>query len=435
MIRLIQGAGITVLTSLFYFPFVTSLLPQANTKMVMAAVGLLLMLVAGAFNGLERLRNDKLSIGVYAVAVSFVSYVSVVINNVPDYTFVTYFVSMLVWLCGAYTVIKAIDVVYGKATYRILANFLIIVCVCQCILSQIIDNNQAVADFVDRFMISTGFMGKAEGRIYGIGCALDVAGLKFSAVLIMIASLLFTLRGKNKKRMLFVYLSSFFVITLLGSMIARTTSIGALVALAYMVGYSFYKKHKESVTDEDMENIGLKWKYAGWGLLFIVPICIAGYYTIGIFRKNIEFAFEGFFSLVQTGEWKVRSNQQLESMVIWPDNLKTWLIGDGYFNSPSADAYYTGKFYEGYYMGTDVGYCRYIFYFGLIGLATISTFFINAAKVCVSNNRTYAFAFWMVLLMNFIGWYKVSSDLFPFFALFLMLGQGTEEKNTFLSAS
>lgn len=94
MIRLIQGAGITVLTSLFYFPFVTSLLPQANTKMVMAAVGLLLMLVAGAFNGLERLRNDKLSIGVYAVAVSFVSYVSVVINNVPDYTFVTYFISL-----------------------------------------------------------------------------------------------------------------------------------------------------------------------------------------------------------------------------------------------------------------------------------------------------------------------------------------------------
>lgn len=30
-------------------------------------------------------------------------------------------------------------------------------------------------------------------------------------------------------------------------------------------------------------------------------------------------------------------------MVVFPDNLKTWIIGDGYGANPSYDPYYIGK--------------------------------------------------------------------------------------------
>lgn len=423
MIKAFKAIGITILTSLVYFPFVTSWLPFANTKMIMAVIGLILLLFTGALSENGALRRSAIFIGLGSLAVSFVAFISEVVNNTNDDEFVSYFVSAWVWLMGAYTVIKAIDYAYGKATFRLLANFLIVVCVCQSILSQIIDNNQSVAEWVDSFMISTGFMGKPAGdRLYGVGCALDVAGLKFSAVLILNASLFFTVQGKRRWLKLVLYLSSFAVITLFGSMISRTTTIGAVVALAYTVIYS--------ITHRDNDSVGYFWRGFLISIAILIPLCAYFYHTSDGFRENMDFGFEGFFSLVRTGEWKVRSNEQLAGMVVWPDNLKTWLIGDGYFEGSSFDPYYTGVYYSNFYMGTDVGYCRYIFYFGLIGLITLSGFFFLSAYICAKNNRPYALIFLLVLLMNFIGWYKVSSDIFPFFALFIMLGNGCEQTNS-----
>ena len=58
-------------------------------------------------------------------------------------------------------------------------------------------------------------------------------------------------------------------------------------------------------------------------------------------------------------------------MYVFPDNLKTWLIGDGYFSNPyNIDPYFTGRFVGGYYMSTDVGYLRFIFYSGLVGIGS-----------------------------------------------------------------
>lgn len=62
-------------------------------------------------------------------------------------------------------------------------------------------------------------------------------------------------------------------------------------------------------------------------------------------------------------------------MYVFPDNLKTWIIGDGYFSNPyNTDPFYIGTRSRGYYMGTDVGYLRFIFYFGLIGLSAFIAF-------------------------------------------------------------
>ena len=160
-------------------------------------------------------------------------------------------------------------------------------------------------------------------------------------------------------------------------------------------------------------------------LAIIVPIIVCFYNINPTFRENLRFGFEGFFALAEEGEWDVRSNQQLLSMVVWPDNFRTWLIGDGYFENPMNDFYYDGPLYD-YYMGTDVGYCRFIFYFGLLGLIILSAVFIVAAFLCAKNNPKYAVVFWLILLVNFIVWVKVSSDLFSVFAILLWI---TSEEN------
>ena len=411
---------VIILTSLFYFPFATSFLPEANTKMVLAAVGLVLFAYQETKKQKAEIDNTFASVSAWALLVSAVGLFSALANNSGDYTYARYIVSAWVWMGGAYTVIKCICAVYGKATLRLLTNILVTVCVVQCIISQIIDANVSFAEWVDSFMVSTGFMGKVEGRLYGIGCALDVAGLKFCAVLILLA---YFAMNPSRKINAYVetslYVVAFFIISVLGSMISRTTSIGALLAITYWIWTSIYNRC--SATKRQSLYF---WKIIFVSLILLVPTIVYLYQTDIDFHEKLRFGFEGFFSLAEKGEWDVSSNNRLMGMWVWPDNPVTWLIGDGYFNSPDANPYYIGpSIIKGYYMGTDIGYCRFVFYFGLIGLAIFCAYFVNCAKQCSNIVPQCRILFWLILLINFIGWVKVSSDIFPIYALILMLGK------------
>lgn len=416
---------ITVITSLFYFPFNTSILPTVNTKMALAVVGLLLFAYQSTQSRYATMDSTFMSVSVWAMFVSVVGLISIVINDTGDYTYASYIVSVWVWLGGAYVVIKCIDGFYEKPSLRILTNFLIIVCVAQCVLSQIIDSNISFAQWVDGFMVSTGFMGKAENRLYGIGCALDVAGLKFCVVLILLAYFAANPSGKiNRYFETSFYVVAFSIICVYGAMISRTTTIGMLIAIIYWLAISVQNLIRDQFT-------GLKylWTIIFVAIIIFLPTIFYMYHNDNDFYENLRFGFEGFFSLVEKGEWDVRSNEQLMGMWIFPENIKTWIIGDGYFNSPYSNPYYIGPYYGDYYMGTDIGYCRFIFYFGIIGLCTLSGFFINCARLCSNNIPSCGIMFWLILLVNFIGWCKVSSDVFPIYALILMLGEETNSQS------
>ena len=416
---------ITVLTSLFFFPFNTSLLPSVNTKMAIAVIGLMLFAYQIAQKRNGEANSTFVSVSASALFVSVFSLISALANDSGDYTYASYIVSAWVWMGGAYAVIKCIGAVYGKVTLRLLTNILVTVCVTQCILSQIIDTNASFAEWVDSFLVSTGFMGKVEGRLYGIGCALDVAGLKFCAVLILLA---YFAVNPSKKINVYIetslYVVAFFIIGIWGSMISRTTSIGVLIVMAYWIWSSLCSRRSTS----EHRTIYF-WRTITVAIVLFVPAIIYLYRMDADFYEKLRFGFEGFFSLAETGEWNVSSNDRLMSMWVWPDNAVTWLIGDGYFNSPDANPYYIGPSYiGGYYMGTDIGYCRFVFYFGLIGLAVFCAYFINCARQCSKIVPQCCVLFWLILMINFIGWVKVSSDIFPIYALILMLGEEPMEK-------
>ena len=109
-------------------------------------------------------------------------------------------------------------------------------------------------------------------------------------------------------------------------------------------------------------------------------------------------------------------------MIVWPDNLKTWIIGDGYFENQRNDSNYIGDATrKGYYMGTDIGYLRFLFYFGIFGLIAISAVMIEAGVIAAKTFPKYGHIFMMGVLCNFIIWLKVSTDLFPFLSIFASL--------------
>lgn len=422
ILRLVGMVVLTILTSFYFFPFEFTFLPGANTKMVMAGVGLIILIVQLARQGQSLINKDIFNLAIMAGIVSLIGFFSVIWNDTPDYTYATYIVSMLVWLSGAYVVIQAIKKFHGHISVELLCNYLIVVCVAQCLIAFAMTQSPSLKAFVDSFLGSTGFMGKLKDRMYGIGASLDVAGSRFSVILMMIVCLLTKNSAREKRKYVGLYIIAFVLITVIGSMISRTTSLGAICAIIYLL---YVSRIYTLRLDSNMSYIYV------WfvGILVVMILLISyGYSTNLAFRENLRFGFEGFFSLVEEGKWDVHSNEMLRNMYIFPDNLKTWIIGDGYFDNPcDTDPYYTGTRWVGYYQNTDVGYLRFIYYFGVAGLIAFSLFMIKTGKVCMNRFASYRSLFFVILLLNFIVWFKVSTDIFLVFALFLCIDKDDEQ--------
>lgn len=411
-----------ILVSFYFFPIEFLAFPGVNTKMVLALLGLLILGKELAQKRNAGIDKDFFVLSLWALGISLISLVTMTVNNTPDASFLTYIISMWVWMGGAYAVIRWLNVAYGYVNVRLICNCLIAVCVMQCLIAWAKVLYPPLQEFVNHIIGGEAFMGNTKGnRLSGIGASLDVAGLRFSAVIVMIGYIL-SKTQKMTQIQLLGYLFSFLVITVIGNMMSRTTTLGVGIALAYWIYSSYFKENNRKL-----------WFWLGGILCVLLPVFVYLYNTDENFYTNIRFGFEGFFSLWETGKWQTSSNDiLLNHMIVFPDNWMTWLVGDGYAANPADktlsffDPYYTGPIYHGYYKGTDIGYLRYIFYFGLVGTITFALFMWKAASTCMSRFKEYKMLFLMILLINYIGWFKVSTDIFLVFALFLVLSREDE---------
>lgn len=414
-----------LVTSMFYFPFEFRALPGVNTKMMLAAIALVLLLFRMVYKRDLTMTKDFFYLSVLAAVVSFCGLVAVTYNNTDDYAYATYITSMLTWWGAAYTVSRLIRLIHGRLALELVINYLTAVCVFQCIIALVMDDNPSVKHFINSIVLQEDLIfGGNVRRLYGIGASLDVAGLRFAAVLVMIIYLLVNADIQKRWNEYFVYFLSFTIITVAGNMMARTTLVGTIIGLAYL-GYNTFKQTKRID-----HNIFVLWRWLASFLVVSIPLLIYSYQTDAKMRDNLEFAFEGFFNLAEHGTFSYASSETLKTMYVWPDNLKTWVVGDGYFTNPrNTDPHYTGERYLGYYMGTDVGYLRFIFYFGMIGLLAFSFFMLKVGQVCIKKFPQWRGMFLMLLLTHFVIWFKVSSDLFMGFAIFLCLDNQRKDEN------
>lgn len=418
VIRLIIYFLLVCLTSFYFFPFAFSFLPAVNTKMMLAVVGLVFYLIQLAKGHSGKIDMAFLRLSFLAILVSLVAYASAVINDTRDYTYATYIVSMWVWLGGAYGIAKLIQIAHGKLSVVLVSNYLIAVCVLQCILALIIDLSPQFCSYVNRVVADLGFIEmdrlSGAGRLYGIGCCLDVAGTRFAAVLLIISFVTCRLSAiPSCSHYLWLYLLAFVVILVIGNMIARTTIVGFILAVFVWLRWG---------TTGNVGR-GSLWKQIALivGISLIVSSVL--YLTDPHFRGNFRFAFEGFFNLIEQGHWETNSNNILANMVVFPESLHTWVIGDGYMLSPATtDPFYVGDYYAGFYKSTDIGYLRFIFYFGVIGLVLFAAFFHTTAITLAKAHPEYYWMFVLLLILNYIIWVKVSTDIFVVFALYLCIG-------------
>jgi len=410
-----------VLTSFYLFPFEFSFAVGYNTKMVMAGVGLILLCFQMASRRSAMIDMDLVNVIMWAGIVSLCGVLSVLYNNTTDFAYGSYIVSMAVWLSAANVVVSFIRYIHGYVSVRLVCKYLIAVCVMQCVAALLINNFDSVRivvnTYVSRFAstVSSGNSLTEAGRLYGIGAALDVAGSRFSPVLIMIAYCI--IRGTSNMRQMLGFFLCFIFIVIVGCSISRTTLVGAFLAFLYWI-----------LAARDLFKADSRFRkffmVAMSSLIVAIPVIIYLYNTNGSFHNSFRFAFEGFFNFFETGSWETGSTDILKTMYKFPEDIKTWIIGDGYFADPiKTDPYYTGVSLSAFYMGIDVGYLRFIYYFGLLGLIAFIIYFLKVTNVCISCFPVYRLMFILIVAVNFIVWLKVSTDIFLVFALFLCISK------------
>lgn len=418
MLKWLKILLVGFLVSCFYFPVKYSFIPIANTKNLMAAVGLILVLVVLIKKQEFSFPRDLFVILIFAAAMSLISMLAITYNQTPDTTYVTYIRSAIIWLSGAFAVCYIIWLAHKRVDVPLVVNYLAGVCVFQCIMAIWIDFSPAVRLFVDAHVQQGQDLLQDIGRLYGIGASLDVGGSRFAAVLCAISFMLVQKPEDRGNAPQFLLVLAFVIITVLGNMVARTTLVGVGIGLFYLVLLEIRNTTLRKYDD------GYRSSLPAWllTLAIAIPVGMFFYNSNAQFHDLMRFGFEGFFNLIEEGEWGTDSTGKLESMIVWPDNLETWIIGDGYFENQRNDANYIGNATtRGYYMGTDIGYLRFIFYCGIFGLIAISAVMIEAGVIAAKAFPKYAHLFTMGVLCNFVIWMKVSTDLFPFLSLFASL--------------
>lgn len=357
----------------------------------------------------------RLSLG--ALGVSFCSFLSMTVNNTPDDSYLGYIVSMWVWLFAAYFCVYLMRQVHEDVSVETVGYYLVGVALLQCTLGLLINHFALLKDLVDAYITGEKYMGVGvEDRLYGIGCALDVGGGRLGAILIILAYLMLLSIKRQKSQWVYIgLLGSFFYILVIGNMMGRTTTVGAVIAIAYLA-YSI-------VSNREIQSASIRSFLftTVWVIVVGVVVCIGLYNVSSEIRTLLRFGFEAFFNYFETGKFETHSTNLLSVGLIFPDNLKTWIIGDGYMASGANDPYYIGPADYGFYMNTDAGYSRFIFYFGLIGLLTFMSFFVNVWRECTQKIKNVGVFFMAILVLNFCIWIKVSTDLFVIFAPFLCI--------------
>lgn len=349
--------------------------------------------------------------GVFAL----VNFISLIINNSNDYSYASYPASALVWIVSAYGAITFVRWTHGKVTIELVVRYLAGGAAFHCILSQLIDRNESIKKFVDSIFYVSFDMDEMQ-RLYSFGVGLDPAGVRFAVILIMIAGVL-TLSKVVKRSvgLMVFYFLCFAIISVLGNIISRTTTVGmGLGLLVFALSTGLYKFVIKVGKIKIMRVFGVM-------LAIGIPTVIYYYNVNPSFQKQIEYGFEGFFNLFESGEFQTSSTDELSTMWVWPHDTQTWLIGSGRFGSRDLGNYY-------YF--SDIGYCRFVSYSGLIGITVFGLYFIYNAVYFSIRYPRYRYIFLLMIVVTFVIWTKVATDIFQLYALFYAF---TDEEELYVS--
>ena len=348
------------------------------------------------------------------------SIVSMNYNGTNDNTFLYYFTTPLLMLSSSYLIYEYGQKVYkGKFDFAKISYYCIGVVVIQLILGISMYFNTSFRDSLLK-LTKEGLRQlnrKEAGRFMGFGAFFMNLGVANGVGMMLIALLLKnsdTYRlGKGTIRLLSFLLIA---IAILGNFQARTTTICSIIAILFL-SFSSIKFNARLLKK-------------GFFRVFVIVLC--GFFLIfslfALFPEfvesqssTIDYGFELFTSYNSGKGLQTTSSNTLSRMLhVWPTSDKTWFIGDGLYTINESD----------FYMNTDVGYARLIFYFGIFGMLFFYIYEIWLLWISFRNsNKLYVSFFIYFLIMFLFINLKSFTEYSHYVGLFFMLNILSNREN------
>jgi hypothetical protein len=334
-----------------------------------------------------------------------VSFLSLMYNRTLDTEFlVKYPISILIITFASYFVTKLVSFRRpGDNKFPPIVSIFINVVVIQIFVSLIMFAVPSFREFLSSIQISSDyelakFEETLEFRLVGFGSKFFGAGIVNGFALIFIG---FALRFSSEMKVnTFRYVIFFLLIFVFGMIMSRTTIIGALFALLII----FLANRSSNVNLKQIKN-NIK------VLFYFVMIPTVMVFGINFFLPEVKegliaafnFGFEMFINYFQSNSLESESTNQMKEMYIWPTSLKTYIIGDGL---------YTDAINNSYYMQTDIGVLRLLYYFGIFGLFAYLFFQFQITRIAFSINQGYKYLVYVIFLYCIVLNYKGFTDLF-----------------------
>lgn len=182
-------------------------------------------------------------------------------------------------------------------------------------------------------------------RIMGLGNYFFGAGFNYTIDLLVLALMPYV-KGSLIYSHKHLYLSIVTGVIITGIFSARTFFVGMAIVILFLLIVN--RKHKIHFFANSFRNL----LYIGCflGILYTVVIQhLDNWEGIG------NWAFELFINLFSGDGMESSSTDKMMNMYIFPENIHTWLGGDGKIENSDGS----------YYMHTDIGFIRLIFFWGL----------------------------------------------------------------------
>lgn len=368
-----------------------------STRIIFGVLGFLLCLI--------RLRffPSLFSIFKGSAFIVVISVCSALLNYTLDFFFASYVISVFLIFMAAYLFTLLFPNLIKEEDSFSIVLYLFVWTVClQSFFAMVMflsPELNTVLNTIFPMPIDDSKVERLQGfRLMGLGIAFFGAGVINGLAMITIIYLYLARRLKHIWCWLVIYMFLF----LIGMLMARTTIVGFAFSILLLVVWR----------PLHIPTIRMKFK---WGVLMVLMmVVVLGLSFAVIDEQLLRFAFEFLYNMDERGSLESASTNDLKRMYsIIPTTMKTWLIGDGRYNMPDG----------GYYMGTDIGFYRLIFYGGIpimLAYYYFSWYIIRQIRklgITSLQNTYLIFTFLYLVVLGFKG----LADLNSFFLLLFIV--------------
>jgi hypothetical protein len=375
---------------IFGIPFYN--IPMNSSKLIVVYLIIHYFIINITSKSLKSTFNKELLyIGLWILLLIGLSLLSNLLNHTNDFYIAYSFLLMLIeTLLGSYLIYQ---LYLKRYSFKELLDIYIIIALLQSLIIIGMFISEGFRNFIYLIAnLNAEQLAQRYGGFRGFGLAGSVT---YDLAFLLSMSMIFItyILSFYKEKKVF-YIISWFFIFIAVAMTGRTGWFGvALSLLVFLVNI----KNKNTLLSI--------MKFIFFLLIGIVSfVYILKTYNIETYNililKVIPYVFEMFINFYETGSFSTHSTEALGNMYFLPE-LKTLLVGDGYFNAPQGQG--MGEYY---YMDVDPGYLRMVLFYGIFSSAVLYGLYIYLFYILRKYTFNYK-GFTSIVTMLFIYYFVV----------------------------